>query len=177
MTLPRESASLVALASGTGELAELAKRIDPRVTWAGKPAPVIDVPRLTAEEEKRFAEGRELYANVCAGCHQADGRGREKMAPAVAGSRYVTGNPAVTARILFAGKEGPGGSMPPFAATLSDEQIAALLTYMRREWGHTASPVTRAEVREVRGLTASHKGPWTEEELGRLLGPRFGGGQ
>jgi mono/diheme cytochrome c family protein len=128
------------------------------------------VPPLTADEQKRFAAGREIYSNVCAGCHQADGRGKEKMAPSLIGSRYVVGNAAVTARILLAGKEGAGGMMPPFAASLTDEQIAAVITYLRREWGHTASPVERADVREVRGLTASHKGPWSDEELSRYTG-------
>jgi mono/diheme cytochrome c family protein len=82
----------------------------------------------------------------------------------------VTGNPAVTTRILLAGKDGPAGMMPPFGATLTDEQIAAVLTYMRREWGHTAPPVERVDVREVRGLTAHYKAPYTEEELARMTG-------
>jgi hypothetical protein len=42
-----------------------------------------------------------------------------------------------------------------------------VLTYIRREWGHTASPVAAAEVREIRGMTASRQRPWTEEELAR----------
>jgi mono/diheme cytochrome c family protein len=166
---------LTALASGSGEASDLAKRISARITWPGKPAPVFEVPRLTGEEEKRFAEGKAIYGRLCAGCHLADGQGKPKAIPALVRSPYVIGNPAVTARILLAGKEGRMGMMPPFGATLSNDQIAAVLTYLRREWGHTASPVARADVSEVRGLTGSHRNPWTEEELSRLMGAGRGG--
>jgi hypothetical protein len=76
-------------------------------------------------------------------------------------------------RILLAGKEGNIGLMPPLGATLSDEQIAGVLTYIRREWGHTASPVSPADVTETRGLTSTRKTPWTDQEL--LAGRRGGG--
>jgi mono/diheme cytochrome c family protein len=62
------------------------------------------------------------------------------------------------------GKEG-AMLMPPFGAALSDEQLAAVLTYLRRDWGHRASPIRPQEVREVRGYTAGRSRPWTEEEL------------
>ena len=48
---------------------------------------VVEVPPLTAEEQKRFAAGAEIYKNVCSGCHQPDGRGKEKMAPSLVESR------------------------------------------------------------------------------------------
>jgi hypothetical protein len=59
---------------------------------------------------------------------------------------------------------------------LTDEQIASVLTYIRREWGHTASAVVVDDVLETRQLTANRKRPWTEEELSRMLGGRGGGG-
>jgi hypothetical protein len=65
--------------------------------------------------------------------------------------------------------------MPPLGASLSDEQIAAVLTYVRREWGNTASAVEPADVKEIRGMTASRTRPWTEEEIARLSGGRGGG--
>jgi mono/diheme cytochrome c family protein len=57
--------------------------------------------------------------------------------------------------------------MPPLASALSDEQIAAVLTYIRREWGHTAP----------RGLTKTRRRPWTDQELPQGRGGRAGGGQ
>ena len=173
VALPNEPPALKSWLANN-ELAPIAKRISNRLTWPGKPETKPEVPRLNAEEEKRFAAGKELYGSVCAGCHQPDGMGKEKIAPALVQSPYVLGSAAVTARILLAGKEGSIGLMPPLAATLSDEQMAALLTFIRREWGNTASPVTPADVKEVRGLTASRKTPWTEADLAKV--PTFGVG-
>jgi mono/diheme cytochrome c family protein len=179
VSFPTEPVKLTGLAAtGSGELGELARRISARVTWPGKPTPRIEVMPLTPDEQKRFEAGRQLYANVCAGCHQENGQGKEKMGPALAGSRWVTGNPAVAIRILVSGKEGPNGMMPPFASSLKDDQLADVITYLRRAWGHTASPVSRPEVTEIRGLTASRKTPYSEEELARFAGgfrgPRAG---
>lgn len=175
VAFPREPGALAKLIAEGGEMADIATRISARVSWPGKPAPVVTVAKLTPAEERMFADGAKLYSRDCAGCHQTDGQGKQNMAPALVRSRYVTGSPAVATRILLAGKEGTA-MMPPFRATYTDEQIASVLTFLRREWGHTASPVSAAEVQEVRGLTASHKKPWTEAELAPLLaGPRFGG--
>jgi mono/diheme cytochrome c family protein len=50
-------------------------------------------------------------------------------------------------------------------SVLSDEQIAAVLTYVRREWGQPGTPVEASAVKEVRALTAGRARPWTNEEL------------
>ena len=76
-------------------------------------------------------------------------------------------------RIQLGGKEGQIGLMPPLAGALNDDQIASLLTYVRREWGHTASPVAPDDVREIRGLTKTRTRPWTDAEL--TLGRGRGG--
>jgi mono/diheme cytochrome c family protein len=73
-------------------------------------------------------------------------------------------------RILLSGKEGNVGLMPPLNA-LTDDQIAAVLTYIRREWSNTGSAIDVGTVKEVRSLTASHARPWTEAELTRLMTP------
>jgi mono/diheme cytochrome c family protein len=62
--------------------------------------------------------------------------------------------------------------MPPLAAALGDEQIAAVLTYIRREWGHTASAVSPDDVKEIRGLTRTRTRPWTAGELPQGRGNR-----
>ncbi|HXW08773.1 MAG TPA: c-type cytochrome [Vicinamibacterales bacterium] len=176
LALSQEPSSLNALAGGGGELAAVAKRVAGRLTWPGKPAPAVVVVPLTPEQQKRYSAGQEIYRNLCIACHQADGRGLEKIAPTLINSRYVVGDPGVGARIVIGGKEGAVGLMPPLGATLSDEQIASVLTYIRREWGHTASAVAPADVKEVRGMTSSRRRPWTEEELSRLVGGRGGRG-
>jgi mono/diheme cytochrome c family protein len=167
--LSAEPIALATLAAGAGETADLARQILARVTWPGKPAPVGPVvPPLNAADQARFAAGAEIYQNICINCHQPDGRGKEHLAPALVGSKYALAMPAVPTRILLGGKEGTVGLMPPLAM-LTDEQIAAVLTFVRREWGNTASPVNPAIVKDTRALTASHKRPWTDAELARFI--------
>ncbi len=55
--------------------------------------------------------------------------------------------------------------MPPIGSALTDEQIAAVLTYIRREWGHAATPVDAALIKTIRTLTAGRTRPWTDSEL------------
>jgi mono/diheme cytochrome c family protein/glucose/arabinose dehydrogenase len=178
VALPGEPTGLAQFAASDPEMARLARSVTVRLDWPGKSVPVVTVTPLTADEERRFDMGAELYKNICIACHQADGRGREKMAPTLVGSRYVVSQDAGNAaRILLGGKEGPVGLMPPLASALSDDQIAAVLTYIRREWGHTASAVAADEVREIRGLTKTRGRPWTDAELPQGRGGRAGGAQ
>jgi mono/diheme cytochrome c family protein len=133
---------------------------------------------LTAEQQQRFDAGSDIYKSICIGCHQADGKGKEKVAPSLVDSRYVNGpDPGAAARILLAGKEGTIGLMPPLGGSLNDDQIASVLTYVRREWGHTASAVAPDDVREIRGLTKTRTRPWTDAELQAGRGGRGRGGQ
>jgi mono/diheme cytochrome c family protein/glucose/arabinose dehydrogenase len=174
VNLPAEPAGLTKLAAGTGDAAEAAKAVVAKLDWPGKPQPVNTVPPLTPEQQKLYAAGAEVYKNICIGCHQANGQGLPNVAANLVTSQFVTSpDPGMAERILLAGKEGSIGLMPPLAGTLSDEQIAAVLTYIRREWGHTASPVNPADVTETRGLTSIRKTPWTDQEL--LAGRRGGG--
>ena len=57
------------------------------------------------------------------------------------------------------------GDMPALGEALNDEQIAAVLTYIRREWGHGAGAVEPARVAAERAATAGHVGAWSAEEL------------
>ena len=176
--LPAEPAALVALSASADETGALAKRVLAKLNWPNKPTPVVEVPPLSADEEKRFAAGSDIYKNVCVGCHQPDGRGKEKMAPPLVESRYTNAMDAgASIRILLAGKEGPIGLMPPLGGALKDDQIAAVLTYVRREWGNTGTPVAADDVTEIRGLTKTRTKPWTDAELtpaGRGRGGRGG---
>jgi mono/diheme cytochrome c family protein len=54
-------------------------------------------------------------------------------------------------------------------ASLSDEQIADVLTYIRRDWGQGGTPVDPATIKSVRALTASRTRPWTNDELLALV--------
>jgi mono/diheme cytochrome c family protein len=179
VTLPAAPDVLTRLASGTGELAEAAREVADRLDWPGRPAPVVVAAPLTPEQEKLRAAGATIYNGICIGCHTPEGGARENLGAALNGSALVNNNdPTAVIRILLGGKEGKVGLMPPLAATMTDEQAASVLTYIRRSWGNTAPAVDPLNVMEIRGLTRTRTKPWTDEELqppaGR--GGRGGGG-
>jgi len=137
------------------------------VTWPGKPVTTPPVKPLTAEEAARFAVGERQYAATCSACHQPTGTGLPGVAKPLVGSALALGPPERVIRILLHGKEG-AMLMPPLGKTLTDDQIAAVLTYVRRSWGNAASPIDAAAVKEIRGNTADRNKPWTEDELQRV---------
>ena len=98
-------------------------------------------------------------------CHQADGRGLPGRAASLVGSPLALGEPGVAVRILLQGKEGLTGLMPPVGATLGDGQVADVLTYVRREWGHAASAVDAPTVARIRAETKDRARPWSDAEL------------
>jgi mono/diheme cytochrome c family protein len=145
------------------------------VVWPGKPGVVVPATKaLTNEEQMLFDNGRQTYAGLCAACHQPTGKGLEGLAPPLAESEWVLGEPDRIVKVVMHGLRGPikvkgvGYSYDmPAAGFLSDEQIAGVLTYIRREWDHDASPVSVDLVQKIR---AEHKGrtdAWTEPELGK----------
>jgi mono/diheme cytochrome c family protein/glucose/arabinose dehydrogenase len=163
--LSREPAAFSAVAAASGDLGVRAANVLARIEWPGKPGVAAPVPALTAGEQQRFDAGREVYRNVCQACHQPDGRGQDRLAPSLIGSTLALAAPGIPARVLLNGKEGPIGLMPPVGSVLSDDQIAAVLTYIRREWGQTATAVDPAEVKTLRAQTATRTRPWTHDEL------------
>ena len=170
--LNSEPSTLSTLATRTDDLGTRAARVLARIEWPGKPGASAPIAPLTAEEQRRFEAGRDVYRNICQACHQPDGRGQEKVAPSLVGSTLALASPDIPARILLNGKEGPVGLMPPVGSVLSDEQIAGVLTYVRREWGQPGSAVDPATVKSVRELTAGRTRPWTNDELLALAGGR-----
>jgi len=94
------------------------------------------------------AEGQALFQKNCAACHQARGEGIPGAFPALANNALVQGDPAPLATVLLKGR----GGMPDFSASLSDADIAQVLSYVRASWGNRAGAVGDAE---VAGLRAS----------------------
>ena len=118
-----------------------------------------------------LARGRRLYVN-CLSCHQGDGRGLYPVYPPLADSEYVLGDPSRLISIVLHGLEGPimvrglryRQSMPPVQLG-SDEDIAAVLTYVRHAWGNQSAPITPSMVSEVRESTRGRQGPLRAEDL------------
>jgi mono/diheme cytochrome c family protein/glucose/arabinose dehydrogenase len=95
-------------------------------------------------------QGRSAYA-VCAACHQSDGRGLPALAPSLAGTPTVIGPRDALIDIVLHGRDVDPAfpSMPPLAG-LPDDQLAAILTYVRQAWGNAAPAITAPDVRERR---------------------------
>jgi mono/diheme cytochrome c family protein/glucose/arabinose dehydrogenase len=167
LKLRREPVALTGLASRGGDEAARVNAILARISWSAE----ADLPavRLMPEEQRRYDAGKEIYANLCQACHQPDGRGQERVAPSLIDSPLLAAAPEIAARVLLNGKEGSIGLMPPLGSSLSDEQVAGVLTYVRREWGQAASPVDPAVVAAVRDLTRSRTRPWTHQELMKMI--------
>ena len=88
------------------------------------------------------------YNTHCAACHQANGQGIPGAFPSLVGSPVVTGPIAAQLNLVLNGK--PGTAMQAFGPKLSDEEIAAIVTYQRTSWGNNASKVTAADVQAAR---------------------------
>jgi mono/diheme cytochrome c family protein len=164
--LPTQPAALIALASSADTaFSARARRVEATLSWPGKPRPTPPPVRpLNAEEQVRFAAGQQQYMATCSACHQPNGEGMTGLAKPLVGSRWVLGNPTALIRIVLHGKEGEM-LMPPIGGTMTDDQVAAVLTYIRRAWGNEAAAIAPNEVREIRGSAMGRNRPWTEEEL------------
>ena len=163
----RPSGLLAAMRSTDSALRTRAATVSESLTWPGKRDTAPSARPFTSAERKRYAVGHQQYLTTCAACHQVGGTGLAGVAKPLVGSSWVLGRPERLIRIVLHGKEGTM-LMPPIGAALSNEQVAAVLTYVRRSWGNSASAVDAAAVQEVRGATIGRKKPWTEEELQRI---------
>lgn len=128
--------------------------------------------------------GQQIFAANCASCHQPNGRGLSGQFPPLAGSDIVLGLNGFgenhLARIVMNGLVGPldkGGShygtMISWIDVLTDDQLAAVLTYIRQAWGNQAGPITPDAIAALRAEVSQHDEPWTIEEL-KKLPPSFG---
>ena len=148
--------------------------ISSRLAWVGKPGapPPPKIVPLTADQQARFEKGKIIYAGLCAACHQGHGFGLDGLAPPLVDSEWVLGKPDVAARIVLHGLAGPvkvsgrtwNLAMPPLPH-LTDEDVSSVLTYLRREWEHNASPVEPKDVAKLRAQFKDRVGMWTAEEL------------
>lgn len=129
------------------------------------------------ERELYFA-GLEIYERdgFCATCHQRDGKGLSASGfPPLAGTKWVLGNEDRLIKLALKGLMGPievlgkqyPGQVPmtPYEGLLSDEEMAAVLTYVRNSFGNVAPAITPEKVKAVRALTDSKSGFYSPEEL------------
>lgn len=140
---------------------------------AGEPttAPASDDPATL------IAEGKTVYTAVCSACHQANGMGLPVAFPPLAGSDWVSGSEEKLILLVLHGLMGEievngekwNGAMPAQGAQLDDRKVAAVLSYIRSEWGNSSSPVSPAAVTPLREKYKDHA-PWTAADLEAAVG-------
>lgn len=126
--------------------------------------------------------GKKLFNNAaCNTCHQPTGLGVPGAFPPLVESEWVTGSEERLIRIVLHGLVGPikvkgvdyNSAMPAFGRVAgsgynwTDDKVAAVLTYIRQEWGNKAGPISTEKVAEVRAKEGDHK-PWAAAELEKL---------
>ena len=123
-----------------------------------------------------LAEGKRIFGSNCAACHQSTGLGIAGAFPPVVGSEWVVGPEQTVIRILLHGLAGPvkvkgaiyNGAMPAWKESLSDDDIANVISYLR-QWSPNAAPaVASASVAALRKEHAARPSPWSEGELKAL---------
>jgi mono/diheme cytochrome c family protein/lysophospholipase L1-like esterase/glucose/arabinose dehydrogenase len=141
----------------------------------------IKVPaHLSGEAARAYRLGGQVYHREahCATCHQPHGKGLDPVYPPLAGSPWTTGDEERLIKLTLHGLWGPlevngkvydpAKGVPPmtaFGSLLNDEEVAAVLTYVRNSWGNQAEPVKPETVGKVRAATKDRSIFWKPEEL------------
>lgn len=151
--------------------------------WQGKVVQKASTEKSLLDEKslKQFALGRQKYLAVCSGCHGNDGKGVTRLGPPLAASEWVAGDEMRLMLIVLHGLEGAievngkkydkPNILPvmPSHATMDDSDVAAILTYIRNEWGNVGTPLTGRQVGMTRALSQGRVNPWTAKELNEYV--------
>ena len=146
----REQGGRLGGARGDGQRS---RRLRPRPRPARPPPAAAPAAAAAADT----GPGAKLYQIACATCHMPDGSGVPGLQPALVGSKVVSGPAATLVKVLLLGPEKAlpahkptSGNVMPAFDSLSDEDIAAIATYVRKTFGKGASAVTPAQVKAQR---------------------------
>ena len=126
----------------------------------GSAEEVLQVRTTERQGKELYEAGAKLYEKWCADCHQANGAGMPPHYPPLANNQSISmefaANPV--RMVMFGGyppatmhNPRPYG-MPPFAQSMSDQDIAAVVTYIRQSWGNRAAPIAAADVAKYRSV-------------------------
>ena len=132
-----------------------------------------EVASLAPSPEELFRQkGQSLYVSTCASCHGSGGTGSDQVPPLKA-SEWVTGNPDRIVAIAHYGLTGPitaagvtmNAVMEPPASNMSDDNLAALISYIRGAWGNGAEKISAEDVAEAREAMQGQTTKWTAGTL------------
>ncbi|MCM8530159.1 MAG: c-type cytochrome, partial [Lentisphaeraceae bacterium] len=145
-----------------------------------KLAPIVTPKHLTGADAKAYQLGGKVFRREshCMTCHQQDGKGMANVYPPLGDSPWVTGDEERLIKLTLHGLWGkievngktydPSKGVPPmtaFHALLKDNEVAAVLTYIRNTWGNKASAVKADTVKKVRAANKGRNMFWKPEEL------------
>jgi mono/diheme cytochrome c family protein len=122
-------------------------------------------------------QGKKVFNQNCASCHQTNGAGVPGTYPALAGAHWVNDSPKRLTALVLKGMQGPhvadgksyNGAMPAWAS-LKEQKVAAVLSYIRSAWGNTAGEITPEQVAAVQAEFASRTESFTSPELEAITG-------
>ena len=118
--------------------------------------------------------GKKFFSANCVTCHQANGQGQPGQFPPLAGSEFVLGDASNRLiAIVLKGLQGPvqvkgqsvNNSMQAWEGQYTDQQLAAILTYVRSDWGNNAPAIPPEAVKAMRDELKNRKDQWTVAEL------------
>ena len=123
-------------------------------------------PAAVSASDPKMVAGGAIYVDECSACHGMDGKGVPYLFPSLAESPNVrSADPASLIRVVIEGArsvatagEPTGPGMPSFAWKLSDDQAAAVLTYIRNSWGASAPAVDAPQVAQGRARASMASG-------------------
>lgn len=149
---------------------------DGKLDFAGHTDHADFLRKLRGSPPKRASEGERLYNMACMACHQPEGKGLPGVYPPLVDSEWVSGDSERLVKVILHGLAGPisvagkkygtGNAVPmPAMGGLSDAQISAVLSYIRKAFGKGAPEISADTVKLIRAKTAGRAEPWTAEEL------------
>jgi mono/diheme cytochrome c family protein len=130
------------------------------IAQTGEAPEAPQVRTTAAQTEAMLESGAKLYEKHCADCHQPKGEGVPRVYPPLANNQSIAmALPINAIRIVLNGGFPPSTEgnprpygMPPFAYDLSDDEVAAVVTYIRQSWGNRAPAVAPVEIARGRGV-------------------------
>jgi mono/diheme cytochrome c family protein len=130
------------------------------IAQTGEPPEVPQVRTTVAQTDAMLAAGAKLYEKHCADCHQPKGEGVPRVYPPLANNQSIAmALPINAIRIVLNGGFPPSTEgnprpygMPPFAYDLNDDEVAAVVTFIRQSWGNRAPAVAPVEIARGRGV-------------------------
>jgi mono/diheme cytochrome c family protein len=152
--------------AATGLMSEMVSLSTSKMSDADLRAIAVYLKDQSGQEQKAPAApdasvmntGAKIYTDECSGCHTPNGKGIPGMFPSINGSPVVQQSDATSLmHIVLRGARSAGTdhaptapAMPAFGWLLTDEQVAAVLTYIRNAWGNAAPPVSADDVSKAR---------------------------